>query len=159
MDNDNPGSINPWLINRGCPLLSGFITVGGNTPLVMGRVYRSRVTITQWLSWHRNFCCGVLKPGDIKEGQKLAVGDAQGHLHIQNIPKRFDAIWSRNPEPASTEFSWRATGFAINLTMNPRTVRLFCWSIESVIHARLRLIVLFGKTRAAFGKRMPGHNR
>mmetsp|Transcript_36567 Transcript_36567/g.84334 ORF Transcript_36567/g.84334 Transcript_36567/m.84334 type:complete len:875 (-) Transcript_36567:51-2675(-) len=25
--------------------------------------------------------------GDIKEGQKLAVGDAQGHLHIQNIPK------------------------------------------------------------------------
>ena len=28
-----------------------------------------------------------IPPGDIKEGQKLAVGDAQGHLHIQNIPK------------------------------------------------------------------------
>lgn len=25
--------------------------------------------------------------GEIREGQKLAVGDAQGHLHIQNIPK------------------------------------------------------------------------
>lgn len=30
----------------------------------------------------------VESSGEIREGQKLAVGDAQGHLHIQNIPKR-----------------------------------------------------------------------
>ena len=39
-DNVNPGLINPWLINRGCPLLVGIqTTFGGNTPLIMGRVY------------------------------------------------------------------------------------------------------------------------
>ena len=37
--NVNPGLINPWLINRGCPLSVGIqTTFGGNTPLLVGRV-------------------------------------------------------------------------------------------------------------------------
>eukprot|EP00439_Symbiodinium_sp_Y106_P035353 s4591_g4.t1 len=36
--------------------------------------------------------------GDIKEGQKLAVGDAQGHLHIQNIPKNLIKPGGREKE-------------------------------------------------------------
>ena len=34
------GLINPWLINRGCPLLLGIqTTFGGTTPLIMGRLF------------------------------------------------------------------------------------------------------------------------
>ena len=37
--NAHVGLINPWLINRGVsPFSGGFITFGGNTPLIMGRV-------------------------------------------------------------------------------------------------------------------------
>eukprot|EP00913_Durusdinium_trenchii_P021166 g19888.t1 len=36
--------------------------------------------------------------GDIREGQKLAVGDAQGHLHIQNIPKNLIKPGGREKE-------------------------------------------------------------
>ena len=41
LHNVDPGLINPWLILRGgCPLLVGIqTTFGGNTPLIMGRVY------------------------------------------------------------------------------------------------------------------------
>ena len=35
VSNMNPGLIYLWLINRGCPLQWGFITFGGNTPLIM----------------------------------------------------------------------------------------------------------------------------
>ena len=41
----NPGLINPWLINRGVSPVSG--TFGGNTPLLMGRVYESWVHISR----------------------------------------------------------------------------------------------------------------
>eukprot|EP00435_Cladocopium_sp_Y103_P031418 s1204_g7.t4 len=36
--------------------------------------------------------------GEIREGQKLAVGDAQGHLHIQNIPKNLIKPGGREKE-------------------------------------------------------------
>ena len=44
--NDNPGLINPWLNNRGCPLLVGFITFwrehppnNGTSLLILGQHY------------------------------------------------------------------------------------------------------------------------
>ena len=48
------------------------------------------MTLWQGLQFEKLRTCvdHVESSGEIREGQKLAVGDAQGHLHIQNIPKR-----------------------------------------------------------------------
>ena len=64
----NPGLITPWMINRGgVPFSWGFITFGGNNPLIMGRVYKSWDNIgtsknLSFLPFTANFVFACLHP-------------------------------------------------------------------------------------------------
>ena len=63
----------------------------------------------------------VESSGEIREGQKLAVGDAQGHLHIQNIPKR---LGSRAKLRCHRITSAVKDGNYVNVCVGPAFVQL-----------------------------------